>query len=158
MRRISTVLTACLVAVAIVGCGTASAASQPAQTPTASHGVTGHPAASAGCVRALTITNAGNGKTYCVKVGTKLTVILRGTDADMWQEPHASGHVLVATPNGAFSLVAGLTGASYRAVRPGRAVITSVRAPDYHFRTVIIVVSLRTGPGPPARSGRNVPW
>ena len=99
MRRIFTGLAACLVAASLAGCGTASASSQPGQTPTASH-----PGASASCLRALTITNADNGKTHCVKVGTRVDVYLRGTEADMWQEPSASGHVLVGAPNGALSL------------------------------------------------------
>jgi hypothetical protein len=38
-------------------------------------------------------------------------VFLRGTLASRWQEPQVSGDVLRGVPNGALSLVAGLTGA-----------------------------------------------
>ncbi len=172
MYRISTGLAACLAAAAIVGCATAPTAGQPGHTPGAPAVSVGAPVA---CLRTTTITLAGNGKTYCFRVGQKLDVFLRGTLASMWQEPQVSGNVLAGVPNGALSLVAGLTGASYRAVRPGRAVLTSVRppcpgggscAPDHRFRAVIIVLRLRAGPGllfrvligPPARRGRNVRW
>jgi hypothetical protein len=144
--RISAGLAACLAAATIAGCATAPAAGKPAQTPVAPATSTGAPA---GCLRTTTITLAGNGKTYCFRVGQKLDVFLRGTLASRWQEPQVSGDVLRGVPNGALSLVAGLTGASYATVRPGRAVLTSVRspcssggscAPDHQFRAVIIVL------------------
>ena len=164
MYRISAGLAACLAAAALAGCATAPAAGKPAQPPGAPVTIVGTPAA---CLQASTITLAGNGKTYCFRVGQKLDVFLRGTLASMWQEPRVSGNVLVGIPNGALSLVAGLTGASYAAVRPGRAVLTSIRlpcpgggscAPDHRFRAVVIVLRLGSGPGPPARRGRNVRW
>jgi hypothetical protein len=150
--RISGALAACLAAAALVGCATAPAAGKPGQTPGAPATSVGTPAA---CLRTTTITLAGNGKTYCFRVGEKLDVFLRGTLASMWQEPQVSGDVLRGVPNGALSLVAGLTGASYATVRPGRAVLTSVRppcpgggscAPDHRFRAVIIVLGLCAGP------------
>jgi hypothetical protein len=146
MYRIVTGLAACLAAVTIAGCATAPAAGKPAQTPGAPAASTGAPA---DCLRTTTISLAGNGKTYCFRVGQKLDVFLRGTLASMWQEPQVTGNVLRGVPNGELSLVEGLTGASYATVRPGRAVLTSVRppcpgsgscAPDDRFRAVIIVL------------------
>jgi hypothetical protein len=159
--RISAGLAAGLAAAAIAGCATAPASGKPAQTPaapattapatTTGATTTGAPAtgAPAGCLRTTTITLAGNGKTYCFRVGQKLDVFLRGTLASRWQEPQVSGDVLRGVPNGALSLVAGLTGASYATVRPGRAVLTSIRPPcqggascatEQSFRAVIIVL------------------
>jgi hypothetical protein len=156
--RVGGGLTACLAAAALAGCATAPASGEPAppNTVVAPAASTGTPAR---CLRTTTITLAGNGKTYCFRVGQKLDVFLRGTVASMWQEPQVSGNVLRGVPNGALSLVAGLTGASYATVRVGRAVLTSVRspcptggscAPDHQFRAVIIVVRL------PRRAGRGI--
>ena len=85
--RITAGLAACLAAATIAGCATAPAAGKPAQTPAAPATSTGAPA---GCLRTTTITLAGNGKTYCFRVGQKLDVFLRGTLARMWQEPRSA--------------------------------------------------------------------
>jgi hypothetical protein len=77
----------------------------------------------------LVITLAGNGKTYCVRVGEKLDVYLHGTVASMWLEPLASSNVLTPVPNGELSLVAGLTEEFFAAARTGQVLITSVRPP-----------------------------
>ncbi|MGH3256289.1 MAG: hypothetical protein ACRDOU_13005 [Streptosporangiaceae bacterium] len=165
MYRTTTGLASCLAAAALAGCATAPAAGQPTQAPGTTATSVGAPA---GCLRTTTITNAGNGKIYCFRVGQKLDVFLRGTLASRWQEPQVSGNILRGVPNGALSLVAGLTGASYRAVRPGRAVLTSVRlpcpsggscAPDHRFRAVIVVLRLFlvwTGSSSAARAERTV--
>jgi len=75
------------------------------------------------------ITQADSGKTYCVRVGDQVTIILHSTQKNLWLEPLASGNVLEGVPNGAASLVEGATGACYQATRPGRSVVTSVRPP-----------------------------
>jgi len=140
-------LAACLVVV-LAGCGTvtasssggaahptasplpatasASAATEPSQTPSASSA-----GAQSGCQRLAggTLTLASNGKTYCVRVGERFEVYLRGTVASPWLEPLASSNVIVAVPNGMLSLVAGLTGESFAGARPGTVLITSVRMP-----------------------------
>ena len=132
-------LGACLLAVVIAGCGTVTA---PAP------GAGGHPAASATHAQAPstpaagtgvpsschtpaddTVTLAANGKNYCVRVGERLNVYLRGTLSRPWLVPLASSDVLVPVPNGAMSLPAGLTGESFAAARPGRVLITSIRRP-----------------------------
>lgn len=125
MNRMTMGFAACLAAAVTAGCGTVTASQAPGS---ASHG----PAA--GCpggvpAQALTITLAGNGKTYCVRVGEKLDVYLHGTVASMWLEPLASSSALRPGPDGARSLARGLTGASFAAARPGQVLITSVRPP-----------------------------
>ena len=116
MHRISAALAALAVAMT-ASCGTAQAT--PPSHPTPPH-----------CPRATSVIgNADNGKTFCVRVGDQVGVILHGPQQDLWLEPLASGGVMKGVPNGALSLVAGATGAWYQATRPGRAVVTSVRPP-----------------------------
>ena len=144
----SSALAACLLAAVTAGCGTVTASSSGAGThPTASavHAIasvtatkqspapgalsTGT-AAPPGCrYVAAALTLASNGKTYCVRVGEKFSVYLRGTVASRWLEPLASSDVLKGVPNGALSLAAGLTGASFAGVRPGRVFVSSIRPP-----------------------------
>ena len=115
MHRISAAL-AGLAVVVSAGCGTAQATA------------TGHPTPT--CSRANNvITQADSGKTYCVRVGDQVTVILHSSQKDRWRVPLATGHVLKGAPNGAGALVVGATGAWYKATRPGRSVLTSVRPP-----------------------------
>jgi hypothetical protein len=116
MRRISAAL-AGLAVIAAAGCGTAQATA------------TGHPAPP--CPRAdNVITQADSGKTYCVRVGDRVTVILHSsTEKNRWRAPLVSGNVLEGVPNGAGSLVVGATGAWFKVTRAGRSVVTSVRPP-----------------------------
>jgi len=115
MRRISAVL-AGLAVVASAGCGTAQATA------------TGHPTPA--CSRANNvITQADSGKIYCVRVGDQVSIILHSAKKKLWLVPLASGNVLKAVPNGAGSLVVGATGVWFKAARPGRSVVTSVRPP-----------------------------
>ena len=147
---------ACLLAAVTAGCGTVTASSsgggahpttsavratasalhatasavstRQSQAPSALNAST---AAPAGCQRPAgdVLTLASNGKTYCVKVGEKFDVYLRGTVASRWLVPLASSDVIRPVPNGALSLIAGLTGESFAGVRPGRVFITSLRPP-----------------------------
>lgn len=153
MPRISAGLVICLAAAVTVGCGTVPAPNSGSGTPTAvpaktaSNGTgpgtsTARPASggsSAGCqnsasagtrgpaAETLVITLAGNAKTYCVRVGDRLRVDLRGTDSDPWLRPLASGDALAPVPG---AVTAGaVTSASFAAVRPGRVTMTSVRPP-----------------------------
>ena len=150
MNLRSSGLAASLLAVVTVGCGTVTA-SPPAGGPQTTTASPVHPAASAtatrqspapGVVNASTgapsscqhpaagvLTLASNGKTYCLKVGQKFDVYLRGTVASRRLEPLASSNVIRPVPNGALSLVAGLTGASFAGTRPGQVFITSLRPP-----------------------------
>ena len=147
MRRLVTSLAICLVAAVTVGCGTVTAshpgpAARSTPGPAARSTAPAAPAspagarASSGCpgpasaaAATLVITLAGNGKTYCVRVGGKLRVSLRSIDASSWLPPLASSGALVPVPDGANTLVQGLTAGSFAAVRPGQALLTSVRPP-----------------------------
>ena len=119
-------LVACLLAAVTAGCGTATASSPAggAQTTASPPHATScpHPAGDV-------LTLASSGKTYCIKVGEKFDVYLRGTVASRWLAPLASTDAIKPVPNGALSLVAGLTGASFAGARPGRVSITSLRPP-----------------------------
>jgi hypothetical protein len=150
MLRISTGLATWLVAVVTVGCGTVpaphsdsgahTAVPAKARTQDTQPGVsTPGPASagsSSGCqspaqagptAKTLVITLAGNARTYCVRVGGTLRVDLRGTDSSPWLRPLVSGNALVPIPG--VAAAKGVTGASFAAVRPGRAIMTSVRPP-----------------------------
>jgi hypothetical protein len=150
LHRLSAGLMTCLVAAAAVGCGEVSA-SHPASAPhtgaaasatpskqpgtaSASPG-TGAPSACPGGALAapagdtLTITLAGNKKTYCVRVGEQVRLQLTGTDSDPWLQPTVSGNALAAMPGAGSASAKKITGASYAAVRPGRVTVTAVRPP-----------------------------
>ena len=153
MMRISAGLVICVAAAVTVGCGTVpaldsgSGAHTAVPVKTANHGT--RPVASAaqpasdgsssGCksaapagtrgptAKTLVITLAGNAETYCVRVGDRLRVDLRGTAPDPWLRPLASGDALVPVPG---AVTAGaVTSASFAAVLPGRVTMTSVRPP-----------------------------
>ena len=153
MLRISAGLAICLAGAVTVGCGTVraphsgSGARMAVPAKTASHGTQpgastagpGRAGSSSGCqspgsagarepaAQTLVITLAGNAKTYCARVGYRLRVDLRGTDADPWLRPRASGDALVPIPG---AVTAGaVTSASFAAVQPGRVTMTSVRPP-----------------------------
>ena len=152
----SRAIAACLLAIVTAGCGTvtasssgggaaptasaaqgtasaahvtASAAAKQSQAPSAVSATTG---ARSGCQHLAndsTLTLASNGRTYCIGVGEHFNVYLRGTQASRWLVPVASSNAIVGAPNGAMSLIAGLTGASFAGARPGQVLITSVRPP-----------------------------
>jgi len=132
MHRISAGLAVCLVAVVTIGCGSVQAAhpghqgqrsGTPVATPAAARG-------HAGCRgAAAAITQADNGKTFCAKVGDRVAVLLHSSDSGRWLAPLASGGALKPVPSGEASLVKGVTGAWFAAVRPGRVLVTSVRPP-----------------------------
>jgi hypothetical protein len=118
MHRFSAGLAACLVAAVTVGCGSVRAApsAHPGQRP----GCPGQPPA---------ITQADNEKTFCVRVGDTVAVLLGSNRSSRWLSPLASSSALQPTPNGAASLAVGETGGWFTAVRPGRVLVTSVRPP-----------------------------
>lgn len=132
MRRISAGLAACLVVAVTAGCGTIQAASSGHQGQR-SGTLAATPAGArepAGCHSAATaITQADNGKTFCVRVGGTVAVLLHSGDSHLWLRPLASGGALKPAPSGETSLVKGMTGAWFSAVRPGQVLVTSVRPP-----------------------------
>lgn len=155
MKGISAGLAACLAAAMAAGCGAVQAAqpgsaahptassAHPSASPTAarpSHTPAGRasvPATDAGLPgchnpgptgHTLVITLADNDKTYCLRVGGKLNVDLRDTGSDVWLRPRVSSMAL--TPiTGASASATGVTSASFAAVQPGQAAVTSIRPP-----------------------------
>jgi hypothetical protein len=150
MLRLSAGLAICLAAIVTVGCGTVQtphpgSGTHPAVAPRAKSqgpppGVsTAGPdgaGSSSGCqssapagpaARTLVITLAGNGKTYCARVGDTVRVDLRSTGSSPWLRPLVSGDAVVPVAGAATD--EGITGASFAAVRPGRVIVTSVRPP-----------------------------
>jgi hypothetical protein len=75
----------------------------------------------------VTVGTSDNGKYLCVKPGTTLIVILRGTPDRTWAPIHASSRVLEPRGNGRLALQRGVTGAYFVAAHAGRAVISSAR-------------------------------
>jgi hypothetical protein len=144
MHRISAGVAACLAAAVVAGCGTATA-SNPGSAGTSAPATTGStgqgPGATTGAGKpsscqgsapaagAVTITLADNRKTYCLRVGDKLRVYLRGTDSSRWLRPVASSSSLEPSPDPAATLAREVTGGSFAAVRPGQVLVTSVRPP-----------------------------
>ena len=131
-------------AVVITGCGqqhpgsgaaapapSASVPSAPAPSASAPSASASHPvvacanAAPAAQPSKLTITAADNGRSFCVTRGTSVTVFLKGTQARKWSPIRASSTVLQPRANGELTLPIGVTGASFAAVQPGTAIISS---------------------------------
>jgi hypothetical protein len=125
------VLTAAIIGAAavITGCGQqhpGNGAAAPAPSASPSHPVVACAnAAPAAQPSKLTITAADNGRSFCVTRGTSVVVFLRGTQARKWSPIRASSTVLRPHANGEFTLTIGVTGASFVAVRPGTAIISS---------------------------------
>ena len=153
MLRIAAGLMICLAVAVTVGCGTvpaprsgsgaytavAAKTTNPGTQPGASTAGPASAGLSSGCqspasagthepaARTLVITLAGNAKTYCVRVGDRLRVDLRGTGSGPWLRPLVSGDALVPIPG---AVTAGAdTSASFAAVQAGRVTMTSVQPP-----------------------------
>ena len=73
------------------------------------------------------ISVSDNGRSFCVKPGTGVLVILRGTPDRKWAPIHASSRAVVPRANGHLLLALGVTGAYFVAARAGTAVISSAR-------------------------------
>jgi hypothetical protein len=102
-------------------------ASSPSPPPPGTlHDITCH-AGPAPRLSVITLTNADNGRSVCVRRGTAVQVYLRGSQASRWSAIHASSGVLQPRANGHLLQAVGVTGASFVAARPGTASITSIR-------------------------------
>ncbi len=73
------------------------------------------------------VSASDNGKSFCVRPGTGILVVLRGSPVRKWTPIHVSSSVLVPRSNGRLALQLGVTGSYFVAARPGTAVITSAR-------------------------------
>lgn len=126
-RRFSVLGAMCIMVTAAAGCASASTAgvatsAHGAPTPTAS--------ATADCaVLPVTITLADNDKTLCVTTGTAITVLLRGTAGSKWERIKSDSTVLAPRADPRLNVPAGMTGATFAASRPGKAVLSSIRLP-----------------------------
>jgi hypothetical protein len=76
----------------------------------------------------LTLNVGANGQTFCVKPGARVFVVLQGSPGRTWSPIHVSPpSVLAPRADGRLALMVGATGASFAAVHPGSAAITSGR-------------------------------
>ena len=130
MRSVPVLATVIIGAAAVItGCGQqhpGSGVAAPAPSASPSRPVVAcAPAAPAAPPSKLTITAADNGRTFCVTRGTSVTVFLKGTQARKWSPIRASSTVLRPHASGEFTLAIGVTGASFLAVQPGTAIISS---------------------------------
>jgi hypothetical protein len=148
MRGISAGIAACAVAVVAIGCGSVQAPQSGAAAPPASTAQAGNPAAQSGVPTGastpsgcqgsaqaasagatVVITLAGNGKSYCVRVGDTLRVDLRSPGSGTWLRPLVSGSALAPANGTAPTPAPGITSASFAAMRPGQVIVTAVRPP-----------------------------
>lgn len=111
----------------------ATASAAPPSTPAPG---TGNGGVALGCApppagsvpgKSLMLGNSEMGRTYCVKVGMDVLIFLRGTPTLRWAPIRVSSTALQPRANGRLMLALGVTGASYTAVHPGTAIITSYR-------------------------------
>jgi hypothetical protein len=78
----------------------------------------------------VTITYADNGRTLCVRPGTAVQVYLKGVATNTWLPIHTSDKAVLAPhASGRLMVMAGVTGASFLAVRRGTATISSFGRP-----------------------------
>jgi hypothetical protein len=112
------------------------AASAASATPAATSPAASAPAAAAACGsapavlgpgRTLTLGNADNSRTFCVRQGTGVLIYLHGTATARWGTLRSSSAALVPSANGHLMLALGVTGGYFIATQPGSAVISSAR-------------------------------
>jgi hypothetical protein len=136
MRGVPVLAAAAIGAAAVLsGCGQQHGTGAGAAAPASSSSPATGPGPSALCAGGrpaahgsrLTITGADSGSSFCVTRGTNVTVFLKGTPARKWSPIKASGSALRPSANGELALALGVTGASFAAVQPGTAIITSGR-------------------------------
>ena len=138
MRAVSLVAVMALAAAVTSACGqvqapgngaagqaSPSTVSTPVSATTASGGCQPNPGAVSG--GAITVGTGDNGKVLCVKQGTGVMVILRGTLARKWTPIQVSSTALTPRANGGLTLVVGATGAYFTAARAGTSIISSAR-------------------------------
>jgi hypothetical protein len=75
----------------------------------------------------VVIRTSDNYRRLCVRRGATVLVYLTGTATSRWSLIHASSGVLRPRASGHLSLMRGVTGASFLAVRPGSATLTAIR-------------------------------
>jgi hypothetical protein len=104
-----------------------AAAQSSAAPPGNAAAATCHGAGHAAHAGPVVIRNSDNYQRLCVRRGTTVLVYLMGTATSRWGAIRASSRVLRPLGSGHLSLMRGVTGASFLAVRPGGATLTSIR-------------------------------
>jgi hypothetical protein len=130
MRGTSLVATVVAIGASVlaVGCGQlASTGSGPVSAPKAQARCVTPKLASPGGT--LTITDKDNGKSFCIVTGTGVYVFLHGTPTHMWAHLHPSSAALQPRASGRMTLMRGVTGGYFVAMRFGDATLTSARTP-----------------------------
>lgn len=108
----------------VVNATAASPSASPRPTAVAGGCPAGRPVVSG---QVLTIDIGDYGKSFCVQPGALIFVVLPGTPGREWSPIRSSSSVLAPHPDGHLTLIAGETAASFVAVRPGSAALTSAR-------------------------------
>jgi hypothetical protein len=111
------------------GSGSVPSGSVPSGSPPVVSGDPGscHGSAGAASRHTVTVSASDNGRSFCVRPGTGVLVVLRGSPARKWTPIHASSGVLTPRPNGRLTLQLGVTGEYFVATHSGTAVISSAR-------------------------------
>lgn len=109
------------------GSGPAGSGSPPSGSPPVVTGGSCHGAATVMSGHTVTVSASDNGKSFCVRPGTGILVVLRGSPVRKWTPIHASSTVLVPRPSSRLPLLLGVTGGYFVATHAGTAVISSAR-------------------------------
>jgi hypothetical protein len=117
--RIGPVVVSLVVAASLSGCAGTGPPARP--------GSASSPAA-APCIEvAHALTETDNGQRFCVPVGARIAVFLRGTTDDPWGTITSGDAVLRSVVDGHLALAVGVTGAYFLATAEGDAEVRSTR-------------------------------
>jgi hypothetical protein len=133
--------------------GTSTANGTTAPGTSAANGTPAGTACATARPGALTVTTADNGKTLCVRTGTEVMVLLRGTPATMWTSIRSSSAILRPRADPRLMLQRGVTGAAFDAAGSGLAAITSLRYPCRILAPADPGSTTSATTAPPARCG-----
>jgi hypothetical protein len=144
MRRTPALLLAA-VALTLTAAGCAQPASQYAAAPDSSATTSGAPSPAPSDCRSgsVTVTEAQDGQSLCVRVGTRIEVYLHGSPDTAWSAVTSDGAALTPTASGKGALPLGVTGGFFQAAAPGAARLTASRpgcpsAPPGGVRCMIV--------------------
>ncbi len=131
MRSVSVLAAAVIIGASAltVACGASAtpSATSPAASASAAAAACGSAPAVLGPGRTLTLGNADNSRSFCVRRGTGVLIYLHGTATARWSTLRSSSAALVPSANGHLMLARGVTGGYFIAAQPGSAVISSAR-------------------------------
>jgi hypothetical protein len=127
VRSVSSLTAIVIVVMAALASACGQGSTNPGATAAAVGPAPACPRSGSGARHTVMLTVGDNGRSLCVRPGTGVLVILRGTLGRMWAPVHASSAALMARANGQLMLQAGVTGAYFVAVQPGTVVLSSAR-------------------------------